>query len=69
MLWSTFPCFLCSKHLEVFQEMFKDIPNIDIMVALFGGERQMDSHPSLQMEFAFAQIDYKSPVENEEEFF
>lgn len=56
------------KILEVFHEIFEDIPNLDIMVELFGGERQMKSFSSLPMELDFDGIGYESPVDNEEEF-
>lgn len=59
------------KILEVFHEMFEDIPNLDIMVELFGEERQnklIDSPASLPVDFVFDEIDYESPVENEDEF-
>lgn len=57
------------KVLEVFHEIFEDIPNLDIMVELFGGGRLMVSHLSRPMEYSFDDCDYESPVENEEEFF
>ena len=56
------------KILEVFHEMFEDIPNLDIMAELFGEERQIDSPASLPVDFAFDEIEYQSPVENEDEF-
>ena len=48
--------------------MFEDIPNLDIMVELFGEERQIASHASPPVDFVFDDIDYESPVENEDEF-
>ena len=48
--------------------MFEDIPNLDIMAELFGEERQIDSPASLPVDFVFDEIDYESPVENEDEF-
>lgn len=56
------------KILEVFPDIFEDIPNRDIMTELFGEERQIDSPPSLPVDFVFDEIDYESPVENEDEF-
>lgn len=56
------------KILEVFHEVFEDIPNLDIMVELFGEERQIASHASPPVDFVFDDIDYESPVENEDEF-
>ena len=56
------------KILEVFYEIFEDIPNLDIMVQLFGEEREIDTSASLPVDVVFDEIDSESPVENEDEF-
>lgn len=56
------------KILEVFHEIFEDVPNLDIMVQLFSEERQIDSPASPPVDVTFDEIDYESPVENEDEF-
>ena len=43
--------------LGVFHDIFEDIPNLDIMVELFSGGKQINSHVSQLMEYAFDQGD------------
>ena len=56
------------KILEVFNEIFEDIPNLDMMVELFGKEKPSSSLPEQPVEYLFEQSGSDSPVDNEEEF-
>ena len=49
--------------LEVFHEVFKDIPNLDIMVELFG--RQVEPKLPLPVIYTFGESDSDSPFETE----
>ena len=55
------------KILEVFNEVFEDIPNLEIMVELFG--RQIEPKFPLPMEYTFDENDSDSPsFETEDDF-
>lgn len=58
------------KILEVFHEMFEDIPNLDIMVELFGKEKPTCIFAMLPqpVEYLFDLGDSDSSVDNEEGF-
>ena len=57
------------KILEVFHEMFEDIPNVELMVELFGRENPNSLLLLQPLEFDFLmQSDSDSSVDIEEEF-
>ena len=60
-------CSTCSEILEVFNEVFEDIPNLEIMVELFG--RQVEPKFPLPVEYASDESDSDSPpFETEDDF-
>ena len=56
------------KILEVFHEIFEDIPNLDMMVELFGREKPAPLLPLQRLDYLFEQSASDSSVDNEEDF-